>query len=70
MNEQNVPGRTKERGGGATHNRVTEEHAKNKMDAKRPLDGKLLSSAFSFPSSSSKRPIEKCATAKNTQQQQ
>lgn len=50
MNEQNVPGRTKERGGGATHNRVTEEHAKNKMDSKRPLDGKLLSSALLSPS--------------------
>lgn len=48
MNEQNVPGRTKERGAGATH-RVTEEHAKNKMDAKRPLDGKLLSSALPSP---------------------
>lgn len=50
MNEQNVPGRTEERGAGATHNRVTEEHAKNKMDAKRPLDGKLLSSALPSPS--------------------
>lgn len=49
MNEQNVPGRTEERGAGATHNRVTEEHAKNKMDAKRPLDGKLLSSALRSP---------------------